>query len=178
MHRRWVFTMALVLGPLSTGLAGCATTLLPPPSDLPWQQGRLLLNIAATAERAARSESASFELRGDSSAGELRLSTPLGTLLAVASWSQGKAEVVTPSGHASFNTLAELATQTLGEDFPLQALPDWLQGRPWPAAAHRPGEAQFEQLGWLIDTSRLADGMLQARRDAAPALQLRVRLER
>lgn len=161
-------------------LAGC-TTLEPPPQQA-WAQGRLSVRIAASAGQPARSESAAFELRGDGQRGELRLSTPLGTLLAVAAWSPGEATLTTPQGRAAFDTLSGLARESLGEDLPLQALPDWLQGRPWSGAPHRPaapeGARGFEQLGWRIDLSRHVDGLLLAEREAPPAVTLRVRLER
>lgn len=88
--------------------------------------------------------------------------------------------LTTPQGRRSFTTLAELARGAIGEDVPLQALPDWLHGRPWPGAPHRPQEnpPRFEQLGWDIDLSRFADGLLVAQRAAAPVVTLRVRLER
>lgn len=136
------------------------------------------MRVAAWGDQPARSEAAAFELRGDGRSGELRLSTPLGSLIAVAAWSPTRVVLTTPQGPQSFDSLAELSRHALGEDLPLQALPDWLRGEPWQGAAHQRGEAQFEQLGWRIDLARLADGLLVAAREAPPRVTLRVQLER
>jgi outer membrane lipoprotein LolB len=141
-------------------------------------QGRLAVKVAAYGEQPARSDSAAFELRGGADGGELRLSTPLGSLLAVASWAPGVAELVTPQGRSRFESLAELSRRAVGEDLPLQALPDWLQGRPWPGATHRAAPQGFEQLGWRIDLARHAEGLLLATRAEAPVVEMRVRLDR
>lgn len=141
-------------------------------------QGRLAWRVAAYEGQPARSENAAFELRGDSSSGELRLATPLGSVLAAARWSPAQASLITPQGEARFDSLAELSRRALGEDLPLQALPDWLQGKPWPTASHRVIDGGFEQLGWRITLSRLADGLITATRDEPPAVEVRIRIER
>lgn len=170
-------TLGLALG--VAALAGCATPA-PPAAVAPWIQGRLSVKVEALADQAERSETAAFELRGGTDRGELRLSTPLGSLVAVAAWAPGLVTLTTPQGRYHFDTLAELARRSLGEELPLQALPDWLQARPWPEAPHRAdgSGSGFEQLGWRIDLTRFTDGLLVAQRDAAPAVTLRVRLER
>jgi outer membrane lipoprotein LolB len=59
------------------------------------------------------------------------------------------------------------------------ALFDWLRGRPWPESpsAPLPEPARgFAQLGWQIDLSRFDEGLLLARRNAEPVVQLRARL--
>jgi outer membrane lipoprotein LolB len=67
----------------------------------------------------------------------------------------------------------------LGETLPLAALFDWLRGRPWPGAPSRPVAAPpgFEQLGWRVDLARFAEGQVDARRDRAPAVNVRARLD-
>lgn len=161
-------------------LAGCATPL-PEPTAPPWLQGRLAVKVAAFGDQPARSDNALFELRrnsADSEGGELRLSTALGNLMAVATWAPGVAELVTPQGRSRFESLAELSRRVVGEELPLQALPDWLQGRPWPGAAHRAEAQGFEQLGWRIDLTRFGEGFLLATRELPPAVEIHVRLER
>jgi len=161
-------------------LAGCAT----PPWATPAVgrlSGRLSLQVDAEGDRPAQSLSASFDLRGSAKRGELRLSTPLGTTLAAASWSPGLARLMTPQGEQQFADLDALSRQVFGETLPLRALPDWLRGRPWPdapspALPSTPGPG-FEQLGWHIDLARFADGQLQARRTAPPAVRLRAQLD-
>ena len=77
--------------------------------------------------------------------------------------------------------LDALSLAAFGESLPLRALPDWLQGRPWPGAAEaarplQPGPG-FVQLGWTIDLARLDTGQWQAWRDEPPAARLRVQLD-
>ena len=91
-------------------------------------------------------------MRGDGRSGELRLNSPLGTRVAQARWAPGVAVLDTPEGERSFGTLDELSRQALGEALPLAALPDWMRGRPWPAAPHRVQDGGFEQLGWSVDS--------------------------
>ena len=162
-------------------LAACATR--PPPSqDMPWTSGRLSVQVAADGARAARNVSAGFDLRGNAERGELRLTSPLGSLVAAARWWPGSAVLQTPQGQVDFPDLDSLSNEALGESLPLQALPDWLAGRPWLGASSQPLEAAqgagFEQLGWRVLLARLDEGHLDAERLAPPVVKLRVRLEK
>ena len=159
------------------GAAGCAT---PPVADDggAWTAGRLSLRVDEAPERAAQSLNAAFELRGSGSQGELRLMSPLGTQLVAARWQPGLVLLTTPEGEQRFGSLEALSRQALGESVPLAALPDWLAGRPWPDAPHQLQPNGFTQLGWQVQTQRLAEGWISARRDAPPVVQLRVRLDR
>lgn len=140
--------------------------------------GRLSLQVAAHEALPARGLNASFDLQGTAEAGELRLSVPLGPQIAAARWSPGQASLDGPEGRQAFTSLPDLSRRALGEDLPLQALPDWLAGRPWPGAPHlSTGAAGFEQLGWSIDLGRQAEGFIIASRAQAPAVTLRVRLD-
>ena len=169
-----VRALAAALGAL---LAGCAT---PPPATPGggWTSGRLSVHVEASAARAAQDLSAAFDLRGQGDRGELQLSSPLGTLLAVARWAPGSASLRTPQGERDFGSLDELARQALGEALPLAALPDWVAGRPWPGAGHSLRPEGFEQLDWTVRTERLGEGFITAQRSVAPAVVLRVRLDR
>lgn len=171
-RRAWLTSLAGV----SLGLAGCATRTpaTAPPNTL---SGRLLLQISPQGSEPARQWSAGFELRGSAQAGELDLTSPLGTLVAQARWQPGQAELAQGGERKRFADLADLSLQLLGEAVPLEALFDWLRGRPWPGASHVQTEAGFTQGGWLVDLTGLSGGTLLARRPAAPALTLRARLE-
>lgn len=167
---------------LVIALAGCAG-LTPPikPSDNPLQverlSGRLSVNVAGSNNSRATGGSASFELLGSPEAGRLELTAPLGGLVARATWQPGLVLLETPQEQRRFATLDDLTREMLGEAVPVPALFDWLQGRPWPAQSHRHLPDGFEQLGWRIDTSRRADGLLVATRLAEPVVILRARLE-
>jgi outer membrane lipoprotein LolB len=171
--------IARAQGVLVLVLAGCAT---PPPGPEPeWTEGRLALQVQASPARPAQSLSLGFELRGDAERGELRLNGPLGTRVAQARWSPGEAWLDDGQGPVRYAGLEALSTQALGEPLPLQALPHWLAGQPWPGAAHEPlppPEVGFTQLQWRVDLSRHGQGQVLARRDSPPAVQLRVRLDR
>jgi outer membrane lipoprotein LolB len=161
---------------LVLGLAACASP--PPVSDQgPWMSGRLQVRVEAVADQPVRSVAAAFELRGDGEQGEIRLSTPLGTQMARATWSSVGVTLGTPSGERQFRTLDELSREAFGEALPLAAWPDWLAGRPWSGAAHVPSANGFEQLGWQVQVDRRAQGLIEARRTAPPAVLLRVRLD-
>ena len=158
-------------------LASCATR--PPTIEtMPWTSGRLSVKVDATLEQAARSVSASFDLRGSDQNGELRLVSPLGTLIAVATWTPDQARLATPEGTQTYPDLDALSRQALGEALPLRALPDWLAGRPWRGAASQVATSGFEQLGWQVDLARFADGWVDARRNEPPAVLVRARLQR
>lgn len=137
----------------------------------------MAVRVAATPEHIAQSFTAIFDLRGSAEAGELRLSSTLGTRLATASWGPGLALLQTKDGERRFADVDELSRQALGEALPLTALTDWLAGRPWTGAPSRADASGFEQLGWQIDLSRRSEGAVAFDRAAAPAVQVRVRLD-
>lgn len=162
-------------------LGACASPPAAPPGAPAPLSGRLLLKVDASPQAMAQSVSAGFELTGSDAAGELRLATPLGTQLVEARWAPGAASLRTSDGLREFPDLNSLAREALGEEVPLAALPHWLAGRPWPAQAFELATdgSGFSQLGWSIDTRRLAaEGQLEARRPEAPTILLRVRLDR
>jgi len=167
-----------VAGVLAGALAGCATPPLPPsaPAAL---SGRIAVQVEAHAGSAARALSAGFELQGDASAGQLDLSTPLGTLIAQARWSAGEALLVTPQGRSRFPDLDSLTHELLGESLPVAALFDWLRGRPWPGAPSVDGGASgFAQLGWQVDLARFDEALVAVRRAQPPVVSVRARVDR
>jgi len=133
--------------------------------------------------------SAAFDLRGDSRAGTLGLSTPLGSMLAQARWSPAEVVLTTPRETRRFASLDELTREALGESVPIEAWFDWLRGRPWPGAASAPLDAAtsppsdppapgFRQLGWRVDLSRFDAGAIAATRESpAPVVTVRIRLD-
>lgn len=169
--------LALVLG-------GCATApTAGPASGAPIAGdtfvGRLAIAVEPQGDAPPRAFSGGFELRGDATRGTLALSTPFGNAVAEARWQPAEVVLVTPRETRLYASLGELTRDALGESVPLEALVDWLQGRPSPIAASVPAERGFLQLGWRVDTSGLADGRLQARRVAPePAVEVRIRLDR
>ena len=169
-------TRSLVALALASVLVGCATLPPPPASAL---SGRIAVRVDAHGEQPARGFSAGFDLQGGAGAGELRLASPLGTLLASARWSGAGAWLVTPEGETAYADLDALSRAALGEVLPLRALPDWLHGRPWDGAPSRRVETGFEQLGWRIALAGLAAGRVEAvRLDPLPAVTVRAALER
>ncbi len=172
---------ALVAAPIAAFvLAACAS--IPqgaPPIGGETLAGRLAVRVEASEGVAARSETAAFELQGSAEAGRLNLATPLGSVIAQARWGAGTVALVTPQGERRFADLDALTQEVLGESVPVTALFDWLRGRPWPGAQSQvsttpPG---FAQLGWAVDLSRLGEGWVTARRERAPAVTVRAKLD-
>jgi len=147
-------------------LAGCAQ----PPTlkgaiggESAYWRGRLALRVETPEPT---SYFANFELSGQPRAGELLLSTPLGTTLAQLSWSPQVAVLRSDGQTRAFDSLEALAAEATGTAIPIAALFHWLRGEP--AAAS----------GWQADLSQLSEGRLLARRiDPAPAAELRLILE-
>jgi len=173
-----------------TTLATACTTVPPAPSEASdVLSGRLALRVEPVANEAPRSVSAAFDLRGDSRAGSLGLSTPLGSMLAQARWSPAEVVLTTPRETRRFASLDALTREALGESVPIEAWFDWLRGRPWPGAPSTPLEAAptspssssapgFRQLGWRVDLSQFAAGTIAATREAPPpVVTVRIRLD-
>ena len=173
-----------------TTLATACTTVPPAPSEASdVLSGRLALRVEPVANEAPRSVSAAFDLRGDSRAGTLGLSTPLGSMLAQARWSPAEVVLTTPRETRRFASLDALTREALGESVPIEAWFDWLRGRPWPGApstpletaptpASNPPAPSFRQLGWRVDLSQFGAGTIAATRETpAPIVTVRVRLD-
>ncbi len=144
---------------------------------MPWTSGHLSVRVESTADRGASSVSADFDLRGDSRRGELRLSSPLGSVLASTRWSADGAVLDTGQGQTRYLDLETLSREALGEVLPLRAFPDWLAGRPWGGAPAATQAGGFEQLGWSVSLTGFGAGRIEAVRAAPPKVTLRVRLE-
>ncbi len=160
---------AVLLCTLVVLLAGCAQ----PPQrkqaaggaeshDHYWR-GRLALRLETPEPT---SFYAGFELMGHAQAGELVLTSPLGSTVAKLRWTPRVAQLQSNGRTRTFDSLDALATEATGTAIPITALFEWLEGRP--ASAD----------GWQADLSQLDDSRLVARRVLpAPAAELRLILE-
>jgi outer membrane lipoprotein LolB len=158
------------LAAAATLLAGCAS--IKPAPDV---AGRLSVRVASDPPR---SFAADFDLRGSAERGALALTGPLGAMLADVRWQPGEASMTDAQGERRYPTLDALSQDLLGESLPLAALTDWLRGRPWPGAPSWATADGFEQLGWRIALADLAEGLIVASRERAPAVSVRARLEK
>jgi outer membrane lipoprotein LolB len=161
---------------LAFALAGCAHLDKAPAAAEGEARlsGRISVTVAGSVHNRGTGGAASFELFGGPQAGRLELTSPLGALVARASWRPGLVTLQTTSDERRFDDLDALTRELLGEPVPVAALFDWLKARPWPAAPHRPTADGFEQLGWRIEP-RLPS--LVAIRLAEPTVTLRARLD-
>lgn len=177
---------------LAVACFAACTTVPPaqPASASDVLSGRLALRVEPVGSEVPRAVSAAFDLRGDSTAGTLGLSTPLGSMLAQARWSPAEVVLTTPRETRRFVNLDELTREALGESVPIEAWFDWLRGRPWPGAPSAPVEVApsatsdspaqgFRQLGWRVDLAQFPDGTIAATRESpAPVVTVRIRLDR
>ncbi|MEK9804585.1 MAG: lipoprotein insertase outer membrane protein LolB, partial [Curvibacter sp.] len=116
------------LGSLAVlGLAGCAQPARRPAAGTGYWRGRLALRVEDRAEPTAFF--ANFELSGAADAGELLLSSPIGTILAQLQWGPRMALLRSNGRTRSFDSLDALAIEATGTDIPIAALFAWLQGR-------------------------------------------------
>lgn len=153
---------ALTLGAVAL-LSGCATarkdSVAIDKERSSWT-GRLGLTVAS---EPPQSFSAGFSLNGNAEAGELSLSSPLGSILATMLWQPGSAILNQGGKEQRFNSLEELITQASGTPIPVRALFSWLRG-----------EAENVE-GWQADLRSLPDGRLYAQRlQPLPTAELRL----
>lgn len=150
----------VILGAVALMLAGCATSRPDAPRDTTFWSGRMALTVHS---EPPQSYSAGFELRGAPTAGELQLSSPLGTVLASVRWSPQGAELRQGTQVTRRSSLDELTTDLGGTPLPVAALFGWLQGQAADAS------------GWSADLSRHPDGRVVARRlQPLPTAELRL----
>jgi len=103
-------------------------------------------------------------------------------VLAQAQWAPGKVALVTSQGETRFANLDDLTREVLGESVPVAALFDWLRGRPWAGAPSTPtaapAEKGFQQLGWVVSLAHFDEGLIAAKRDQAPTVTVRAKIDR
>ena len=168
-------------------LQACATH--PPPLPGHVWSGKLGVRTDAAPNSPARSMSGQFELSGNASSGQLILTSPIGTTVARARWSDpvgaqaepSRIELEADGATTRYATLEDMMQRAIGDQLPLAAMFDWLAGRPWPAApVQRAADgSSFDQLGWHVDLAQLAGNQLidAQRPQPAPALHVRVKLD-
>jgi outer membrane lipoprotein LolB len=126
--------------------------------------GRLALRVDS---EPAQTFSALFELRGNPQAGELILTSPIGSTLAQLHWAPGEAMLRNGNETRRFDSVDALIEAATGAVIPVGALFDWLAGRD----AGVPG--------WRPDLSQVGAGRLQATRESPrPRADLRIIFER
>ncbi|MBW8722339.1 MAG: hypothetical protein JF626_10880 [Polaromonas sp.] len=127
--------------------------------------GRISLQVHS---EPAQSFSASFELKGQPEQGELKLVSPLGSVLGVLRWSPGEAVLDSGNGKVQrYSSVDDLMAQATGTAVPIAALFAWLLGDPVSVS------------GWSADLSRHGEGRISAKRiQPAPQADLRVVLDR
>ena len=136
----------------------------------------------------ARSVTGQFELSGNASSGQLVLTSPIGTTVARARWSDpvgtrgtpSKIELEADGATTRYATLEDMMQRAIGDQLPLPAMFDWLSGRPWPDAPVQSGSTHsFDQLAWHVHLPPLADNRLidAQRPQPAPTLHVRVKLD-
>ncbi len=162
-HRRLTLLAGLAAVSL---LGGCAQTgklqSRHNPTAKTWH-GRMAMRVESNP---VQSFTAGLELAGDAQAGELILSSPLGTTLLAVSWLPGQATLQRDGQLRHFDSVSALMREALGADLPLSALFAWLSGDNAVVA------------GWQADLSQLSSGRLSARRsEPEPVAELRLMLE-
>ncbi len=148
-------------------VAGCATNTrggAASDAETHHWSGRLALNVAS---EPPKSFSAGFELNGQPDAGELRLTSPLGSILAFMQWQPGQALLRQGEQVRQFDSVEALAAEVTGAPIPVRALFAWLRGQ------------REEVTGWQADLSQLSAGRLSAQRQMPlPTAELRIVLDR
>lgn len=145
--------------------AGCAQLsggVRPQGTDI-WS-GRMSLRIDS---QPVQTFSALFELRGSPEAGELSLTSPIGSTLAQLHWSPGEALLKNGSEVRRYESVDALIEAATGAAIPVGALFGWLAGR------------DDRVPGWRPDLAQIANGRLQATREnPGPTADLRIVFER
>lgn len=142
-------------------LAGCASPVRQAGAPTPQWTGRLALRVP---DQPAQSISTGFELSGSAQAGQLRLLSPIGSTLALLTWSAAGASVQSPGRDENYSSLQALLAQASGADLPIATLFDWLAGK------------ETAQDGWTVDQQQFQEGRITARR-LQPAADIRIVLD-
>jgi outer membrane lipoprotein LolB len=147
-------------------MAGCAQLSGGPstPKTSDSWSGRMSLRIES---EPVQTFAALFELRGSPEAGDLTLTTPIGSTLAQLHWTPGEALLKDGSNTRRFDSVDALIEAATGAAIPVGALFGWLAGR------------NDTVPGWKPDLAQLGNGRLQALRESpGPRADLRIVFER
>ena len=159
-------TLAAGAAVLLATLAGCAGLGGAAVPNVPaghWS-GRMSLRVDSAPPQ---SFSAFFDLRGNANAGQLQLTSPIGSPLGLARWSPGLATLQPGSDIRQFDSVEMMIEAATGAAIPLDALFGWLDGR------------QQAVAGWQADLSQVSAGRLQALRESPkPGADLRIVFEK
>jgi outer membrane lipoprotein LolB len=151
-------------------IAGCAhkqasTATNDPENQLkngPWA-GRISVQIQSEPPQGFF---AGFELKGSPEQGELKLLSPIGSVLGFMRWTPTEALLETGRDVQHFSSVDALLEQATGAPIPTTALFDWLHGK------------NTETNGWSADLTRQNSGRITARRlEPAPQIDLRIVLD-
>ena len=147
-------------------MTGCATPQKAAASNASQNDewaGRISLQIQSEPPQAFF---AGFELKGKAETGELKLTSPIGSVLGVMRWSPSEAVLESGRDVKKFASVDALLEQTTGAAIPVSALFDWLNGK------------NTSLNGWTADLSQQPDGKISATRtNPAPQTDLRVVLD-
>ena len=148
-------------------IAGCANresekSLFEPYSSN-WH-GRFALSIEG---ENPHNTSASFYLRGNAVQGEMTVFSPIGSTVAVISWTPEYATFVS-NGRTEYRADLDALTRRLtGTNLPVAAFFSWFEGK------------AAEADGWTVNLDRLGDGHLSAVRTLpSPKASVRIVLDR
>ncbi len=147
-------------------VTGCAAPRAPVVRSAETQTwtGRLSLRVDS---EPVQSFAAMFELTGAPEAGELTLTSPIGSTLAVLQWSPDQALLRNGNDTRRYASLDALIQAATGAAIPVPALFGWLAGR------------EDTVPGWRPNLSQVAQGRLQATRESPqPEAELRIVFER
>jgi len=167
MRRRAVGGLAASIALLAMG--GCAqlphASVKSPDAVAPtaWS-GRLSLRVDSVP---VQTFAALFDLSGTPTAGDLTLTTPIGSTLAMMHWAPGDAVLKNGATTRHFDSIDTLIEAATGTAIPVGALFGWLAGRDDNVA------------GWHANLSQVGAGRLQATRTTPlPTADLRIAFER
>ena len=156
--------LGLVAAALVAGCASAPRESIPADLQSSFWSGRLGLTVAS---EPPQSFSAGFSLRGDEQAGELSLTSPLGSTLAAMQWQPDSAVLRQGDKEQRYDSLDDLVAHATGTPIPVRALFSWLRGQ------------QQAIDGWHADLSGLNNGRLFAQRQQPlPTVDLRLVLDR
>ena len=144
--RRWLCWLAWLL--FSFFIASCANHQSAGAlNDLKYEawSGRISVRTTGAGFQAPQQFSAGFVLIGSATEGELSLDTPLGTTLAKARWTPGRAELTQGSTTQAYANIDDMTTALTGEPLPLAALFQWLQGEASTVNGWTPNLTQYAQ---------------------------------